>query len=134
MRSHLIIYSGFWNIGLAAFMLYPPFYHALGMNLTQPLWGWLIAGFLLYTAATLIISGRDIQRHGSIIIYEALLRFIAAALVIPAGLFFDYGWILILLGIGDAAWGVVYLKTVPDRTGRSITALMLDSDEQRPST
>ena len=47
-------------------------------------------------------------------------------LVIPAGLFFDYGWILVLLGIGDAAWGVVYLKTVPERTGRSITALLLD--------
>jgi len=133
MRSKLIIYSGIWNIGLAAFMLYPPLYHALGMNLTQPLWGWLIAGFLLYTAATLIIGGRDIQRYGSIIIYEALLRFIAAVLVIPAGLFFEYGWILVLLGIGDAAWGVVYLKTVPERTGRSVIALLLDSAEQSPT-
>ena len=86
MRSNLIIYSGYWNIGIAALLLFPPLYHALGMNLSQPMWGWLIAGFLLYTAATLIIGGRDIQRYGSIVIYEALLRFIAAVLVIPAGL------------------------------------------------
>jgi len=133
MRSNLAIYSGIWNIGLAAFMLYPPLYHAFGMNLTQPLWGWLIAGFLLYTAATLIIGGRNIERYGSIIIHEALLRFIAAVLVIPAGLFFDYGWILVLLGIGDAAWGVVYLKSVPKQTGRSLMALLLDSVEQSPT-
>ena len=39
MQSNRIIYSGIWNIGIAAFMLYPPLYHSLGMNLTQPLWG-----------------------------------------------------------------------------------------------
>ena len=126
MRSKLIIYSGFWNIGLAGTLLCPDFYHWLGLNINQAVWGWVLSGFLLYTAAMLIISGRDIQKYGSIIIYEAGLRFIAAALLVPAGLFYDYGYITAFLGFTDAIWGVVYLKTVPVATGRSLKQLLLD--------
>ena len=126
MRSNLIIYSGYWNIGLAATLLCPPFYQFLGINLNQAIWGWVIAGFLLYTSATLIISGRDINKYGCIIIYEAFLRFVAAALLIPAGLFYDYGFISAFLGFTDALWGIAYLKIVPSATGRSLSQLLLD--------
>ena len=126
MRSNIIIYSGLWNIALAAILLCPAFYLALGMNINQPVWGWVISGFLLYTAATLIISGRDIQKYASIVIYEAGLRFIAAALLIPAGLFYDYGYISAFLGLTDAIWGAVYLQRIPILTGRSLKQLLLD--------
>ncbi|BCG63055.1 MAG: hypothetical protein methR_P0744 [Methyloprofundus sp.] len=126
MRANIIIYSGYWNIGLAATLICPAFYHALGMNISQPVWGWVIAGFLLYTAATLIISGRTVDKYASIVIYEAGLRFIAAILLVPAGLFYDYGFITAFLGVTDAVWGVVYLQLVPKLTGRSLKQLLLD--------
>ena len=127
MRSNVIIYSGYWNIGLAATLICPAFYLALGLNITQPVWGWVISGFLLYTSATLIIGGRDLQKYGSIIIYEAALRFIAALLLIPAGLFYDYGFISAFLGFTDALWGVLYLQVVPKETGRSLKQLLQDT-------
>jgi len=126
MRSNIIIYSGYWNIALAATLLCPAFYLKLGMNINQPVWGWVISGFLLYTAATLIISGRDIAKYASIVVYEAGLRFIAAALLIPAGLFYDYGFICSVLGFTDALWGLVYLQIVPKLTERSLKQLLLD--------
>lgn len=126
MRSNLIIYSGYWNIGLAATLLCPPFYHFLGMNINQAVWGWIISGFLLYTSATLIIGGRNLNRYGSIIVYEALLRFIAAVLLIPAGLFFEYGYITAFVGFTDALWGIAYLKIVPASTGLTLNQLLLD--------
>ncbi len=126
MRSNIIIYSGYWNIGLAVTLLFPTFYLSLGMNINQPVWGWVISGFLLYTAATLIISGRDLQKYASIVVYEAFLRFIAAILLIPAGLFYDYGLITAVLGFTDAAWGVVYLQLVPKLTERSLKQLLFD--------
>lgn len=129
MRSNLIIYSGYWNIGLATTLLCPPFYLFLGMNINQPVWGWVISGFLLYTSATLIIGGRDVNKYGSLIVYEALLRFIASALLIPAGLLYDYGAVTAFVGFTDALWGIVYLKTVPAITERNFSQLLLDKAE-----
>jgi len=129
MRNDLVIFSGFWNIGLASILFYPDFYHWLGLNINQTVWAWVISGFLLYTAVTLIISGRDIQKYGCIIIYESGLRFIAAGLLIPAGLFYDYGLITAFLGLTDAVWGVVYLKIVPKTTQRSLKQLLLDQNQ-----
>ncbi len=120
-----VILSGYWNIGIAAFLLCPAFYKSFGLNLQQPLWGWLIAGFLLYTAATLILAGQDLRHYGTIVIYEALLRFSAAALLIPGGLWFGYGWLVVLLGLTDALWGYFYITRVPDAAERTLKQLLL---------
>lgn len=125
MRSTTIIYSGYWNFGLALLFIYPPLYR-MGLNLSQPVWGWLLSGFLLFTSAVLIIGGRDMGRYGSIIVHEAFLRFIAAAVLIPAALFYDYGWLALFGGCTDALWGIAYLRIVPGQTGRSLADLILD--------
>ncbi len=49
MKSNVIRLSGVWNLGLATAMLHPPL---LGISL-KPVWAWLIAAFLVYTALTL---------------------------------------------------------------------------------
>ena len=125
MQSKLVILSGIWNIGLAALLIYPPLYR-LGLNLTQPLWGWLLSGFLLFTSAVLIIGGRDVKKYGSILVHEAFLRFIAAALLIPAALLYDYGWLALFGGVTDTLWGIALVTSVPRLTGRSFTDLVFD--------
>jgi hypothetical protein len=124
MKSRIIRASGFWNLALAGSLIYPPLYRGLGLNLTQPVWGWLIAGFLLYTAITLILCGRDLKTFGGIILWEGILRFFAAALLIPAGLFFGYGAITSILGLADLAWGVVFFVVVPRATGTGVRKLL----------
>ena len=125
MRSKLIILSGIWNLGLALFLVYPPLYRP-GLNLSQPLWGWLLSGFLLFTSAVLIIGGRDVGKYGSILVHEGFLRFIAAALLIPAGLLYGYGWLALVVGVTDALWGIAYWTVVPRQTGRSLADLVFD--------
>jgi len=128
MRSKLIILSGFWNLGLALIFVYPPLYRP-ALNLSQPLWGWLLSAFLLYTSALLIISGRDVGKYGSIVVHEAFLRFIAAGLLIPAALLYGYGWLALLGGVTDALWGAAYLTIVPRQTARSLADLVFDRRE-----
>jgi hypothetical protein len=125
MICRIIRASGFWNLALASTLLYPPLYRTLGLNLTQPVWGWLIAGFLLYTSATLILGSRDLRIFGGIILWEGLLRFLAASILVPAGTFYGYGAITALVGLADLAWGVVFFVVVPRRTGLTIRELLI---------
>jgi hypothetical protein len=125
MKSRIIRASGFWNLALGLSLFYPPLYLALGINLAQPVWGWLIAGFLLFTSAILIICSRDLTSFGGIILWEGLLRFFAAALLIPAGCFFGYGLMTALLGLTDLVWGVVFFVVVPRATGQRVGELLM---------
>lgn len=51
----------------------------------------LIAGFVAYTSAILILASGDLARCASLVYWEALLRYVAALVLIPAGLFGDIG-------------------------------------------
>jgi hypothetical protein len=121
MKSNLVRLSGIWNLGLAAAMIYPPL---LGLSL-KPVWAWLIAAFLVYTASTLILGAGNVPRYAPIILYEGLLRFAAAALLIPAGLLFGYGPLVAAVGAIDAIWGLTYFLIVPRQTGKPIAQLLL---------
>jgi len=127
MKSNVIRLSGIWNLGLAAAMIYPPL---LGISL-KPVWGCLIAAFLIYTALTLILGGSDVPRYAPVILYEGLLRFAAAALLVPAGLMFGYGPLVAAVGAIDAIWGLTYFVIVPRQTGKPIIQLLL-GDAPRP--
>ena len=122
MKSNLIRLSGFWNLGMATALLYPPI---LGVNLHQLVWAWLIAGFLVFTAMTLILGGGDVPRYGPIILYEGLLRFLAAALLVPAGLLFGYGLLVAIAGAIDAIWGLAYFVIVTRQTGKPVSQILL---------
>lgn len=124
--SRFVFWSGIYNAGLAVFLLLPPAYRALGLNVPTPLWGWLIAGFLAYTGAALILASRDLSRRASLVYWEALLRYVAALLLIPAGLFGDLGLIAVPLGLGDLAIGLVYMFGLPKELGVLHEALLYD--------
>jgi hypothetical protein len=94
----------------------------------------LLSGFLLYTSATLIIGGRDVGKYASILIHEGLLRFIAAALLIPAALLYGYGWLALFAGVTDTLWGIALLTVVLRLTARSFVDLVFDRRGAGPSS
>jgi len=121
-----VYWSGVYNAGLAIFLLFPPLYLAVGLNVPAPLWGWLLAGFLGFTSAVLILASRDLLRRAALVYWEALLRYVAALLLVPAGLFGDLGLIAVPLGLGDLAIGLVYMIGLPKELALSHRALLFD--------
>jgi hypothetical protein len=125
MKS-FIFWTGVYNAGLALTLTCPPVYRWMGLNVPAPLWGWLIAGFLAFTGAVLILASRDLRRRASFVHWEAMLRYIAALLLIPAGLFGDLGLIAVPLGLGDLVIGLVYMFGLSKELGVSHCALFCD--------
>lgn len=124
--SRFVFWSGVYNAGLSALLLFPTLYGAFGLNICSPVWGWLIAGFLGFTSAVLILASRDLRRRAALVYWEALLRYVAALLLVPAGLFGDLGLIAVPLGLGDLAIGLVYMIGLPKELALSHRALFLD--------
>jgi len=127
--KNFVLWTGVYNAGLALVLVFPPVYRALGLNICSPIWAWLIAGFLAYTAATLILSSRQLSSRASIVYWESLLRYVAALVLIPAALFGDIGLIAAFLGLGDLAIGLVYMFGLPKELGLSHQDLLLDRQE-----
>ena len=121
-----VFWSGVYNAGLALVLLFPAAYPMFGLNICSPVWAWLISGFLGFTSAVLILSSRDLPARASFVYWEALLRYVAALVLIPAGLFGDIGRVAALLGLGDLAIGLVYMFGLPPALGRSHADLMFD--------
>jgi hypothetical protein len=124
--DRVVFWSGVWNVGLGLILITPPITEFLGLQIPNPFWPSVVAAFLWYTAATLILSSRDVQVFASVIYWEALLRFAAVGLLIAYG--FKYLGVLptVLFAISDFAWGVIYIIGLARLTGRSHAALLLN--------
>jgi len=112
--SSFVFWTGIYNAGLASFLLFPPLYRPLGLNVCSPVWAWLVAGFLGFTSAVLVLSSRDLPRRATLVYWEAILRFVAALILMPAGL-----W-------GDIMIGLVYVFGLTKELGASHEDLLLD--------
>lgn len=121
-----VFWSGVYNAGLAVFLMFPSLYQGVGLNICDPVWAWLIAGFLGFTSVVLILSSRDLSRRATYVYWESLLRYVAALVLVPAGLFGDVGLISVPLGLGDLAIGLVYMFGLPKELGVSHQALLYD--------
>ena len=121
-----VFWSGIWNIGLGLSLVIPPITEFLGVQIPNSFWPCIVAAFLWYTSAVLILSSRDVQTFASIIYWEALLRFAAVAILIAYG--FKYIGILptILFAVTDFAWGVIYVLGLQRAIGRSHVSLLLN--------
>ncbi|MFI3188434.1 hypothetical protein BCS42_04800 [Crenothrix sp. D3] len=125
--KNFVFWSGVYNASLALTLTCPPVYRLLGLNVPTPLWGWLVAGFLAYTSAVLILAARNLRARAVFVYWESILRYISAALLISAGLFGDLGLIAVPLGLGDLAIGLVYMIGLPKELGISHRALLYDA-------
>ncbi len=124
--TKFVFWTGVYNAGLALLLTCPPAYRALGLNICSPVWGWLIAGFLAFTSAVLILCSRDLKRRASLVYWEALLRYVAALVLVPAALFGDIGLIAAPLGLGDLVIGLVYMVGLVKALGVSHRDLLFD--------
>ena len=124
--TSFIFWTGVFNAGLALTLTFPSIYRWLGLNVPTPLWGWLVAGFLAYTSVALILASRNLRPRASFVYWESILRYIAALLLIPAGLFGDLGLIAVPLGLGDLAIGLIYMFGLPKELGLSHSTLLCD--------
>ena len=124
--KNFVFWSGVYNFGLALTLTCPAFYRLLGLNIPAPLWAWLIAGFLAFTSVVLILASRNLRQRAAFVYWESLLRYIAALLLIAAGLFGDLGLIAVPLGLGDLLIGLVYTIGLPKELGVSHQALLFD--------
>jgi hypothetical protein len=124
-----VFWSGIWNIGLGLTLIIPPITEFLGVQIPNMFWPCIVAAFLWYTAASLIISSQDVQKFASIIYWEALLRFAAVVILIMYG--FRYIGVLptALFAMSDFAWAVFYLVGLPRSTGRSHASLLFSRPE-----
>ena len=124
--KNFIFWTGVYNAGLALTLTCPPVYRWLGLNVPAPFWGWLVAGFLAFSSAVLILASRDLRRRAAFVYWESILRYVSALLLIPAGLFGNLGLIAVPLGLGDLAIGLVYMFGLPKELGVSHCALLCD--------
>jgi hypothetical protein len=122
-----VFWSGIWNVGLGLILITPPIREFLGLQVPNPFWPCIVAVFLWYTAATLILSSRNVQMFASVIYWEALLRFAAVGLLIADG--FAYVGVVpsVLFAVTDFVWALVYLFGLRRVTGRSHPSLLFDS-------
>lgn len=111
--SRFVYWAGVYNLVLAGGMALPAVTRALGINIADPVLGQLIAGFLVFTAVIQIFGSRDLPTYGWAIFWEGVLRWIAAALLIPYGFFGHMGVMAGVLGVGDFLIGVVFLMILP---------------------
>ena len=54
--DRMIFWSGVWNVGLGLILVTPPARGFLGLQIPNPFWPSVVAAFLWYTAATLILK------------------------------------------------------------------------------
>ena len=124
--NRAVFWSGLWNVGLGLILVTPPIREALGVHVPNPFWPWIVAAFLWYTSATLILSSRDVQNFASIIYWEALLRFAAVIVLIAYGLTYVGVLPSLLFSATDFAWGVILILGLLRLSGRSHASLLLD--------
>jgi hypothetical protein len=122
----IVFVSGIWNFVLGAGLLAPPLYRSIGMRIPHPFWGWMLCGFLWFTSAVLIMASRDLGRRGSLVYWEAFLRYIAAALLLTIGSGV-IGWPAWFIGVADLAWGLIYTFGLPGALNTSHRRLFLDA-------
>jgi hypothetical protein len=124
--DRVVFWSGVWNVGLGLILITPPITEFLGLQIPNPFWPCIVAAFLWYTSATLILSSRDVQKFASIIYWEALLRFAAVVVLIAYGFKYIGALPTVLFAASDFAWGVFYLLGLQRITGRSQASLLLN--------
>lgn len=124
--NRAVFWSGIWNVGLGIILVTPPIREFLGVRIPNPFWPWIVAAFLWYTSATLILSSRDVQNFASIIYWEALLRFAAVIVLIAYGLTYVGVLPSLLFAATDLAWGLILIVGSQQLSGRSHASLLLD--------
>jgi hypothetical protein len=121
-----VFWSGVWNMCLGLVLVVPPIRSLLSVQVPYPFWPAIVAAFLWYTSATLILSSYDVAERASFIYWEALLRFAAVAVLLIYGFEYVGAFPTVLFALTDFAWGIFYIFGLRRVTDRSQLCLLLD--------
>jgi hypothetical protein len=97
----------------------------LGINITDPVLGQLIAAFLRFTVVVQVFGSCDLRANGWALFWEGILRWIAAALLIPYGFFGHLGFMAGVIGPADFLIGLFFLLILPNVISKRPADLLL---------
>lgn len=120
----IVLISGFWNLILGLGSL------SSGLlkndnNSTDRYYSCMVGVLLLFTSAVLIVASRDLQKYATFVLWEGLLRFAAAGILLTIGLS-AIGNNAVFLGMTDTVWGIIYSIGLPYVLKKSLKQILFD--------
>lgn len=94
-------------------------------NLDQAYFNLLLAFFLFFTSATLVLCSRNLPDRGAIVFWEGYLRIAAAVVFITLGIQI-IGNMALFVAITDLAWAAVYQIGLCGTLNKSYWQLLTD--------
>jgi hypothetical protein len=119
----IVLISGFWNLILGLGSLSSGLLKS--KNSTEIYFHCMVGVFLLFTSAVLIVASRDLQKYGTFVLWEGLLRFAAAGILLTIGLS-AIGNNALFLGMTDSVWGIIYSIGLPYILKKSFKQILFD--------
>jgi hypothetical protein len=119
----IVLISGFWNLILGLGSLSSGLLKS--ENSTEIYFHCMVGVFLLFTSAVLIVASRDLQKYATFVLWEGLLRFAAAGILLTIGLN-AIGDNAVFLGMTDTVWGIIYSIGLPFVLKKSFKQILFD--------
>jgi hypothetical protein len=119
----IVLISGFWNLILGLGSLSSGLLKS--ENSTEIYFHCMVGVFLLFTSAVLIVASRDLQKYATFVLWEGLLRFAAAGILLTIGLS-AIGNNAVFLGMTDTVWGIIYSIGLPFVLKKSFKQILFD--------
>ena len=119
----IVLISGLWNLILGLGSLSSGILKS--ENSSDTYFNSMVGVFLLFTSAVLIVASRDLQKYGTFVLWEGLLRFAAAGILLTIGLS-AIGNNAVFLGMTDTVWGITYAIGLPYVVKKSFKQILFD--------
>ena len=120
----IVLISGLWNLILGLGSLGSGLLKS-DINSTDRYFSCMVGVLLLFTSAVLIVASRDLQKYGTFVLWEGLLRFAAAGILLTIGLS-AIGNNALFLGMTDTVWGIIYSIGLPYVLKKTFKQILFD--------
>ena len=119
----IVLISGLWNLILGLGSLSSGILKS--ENSSDTYFNSMVGVLLLFTSAVLIVASRDLQKYATFVLWEGLLRFAAAGILLTIGLS-AIGNNAVFLGMTDTVWGIIYSIGLPYVLKKSFKQILFD--------
>ena len=119
----IVLISGLWNLILGLGSLSSGIFKS--ENSSDTYFNSMVGVLLLFTSAVLIVASRDLQKYGTFVLWEGVLRFAAAGILLTIGLSV-IGNNAVFLGMTDTVWGIIYSIGLPYVLKKTFKQILFD--------
>ena len=120
----IVLISGLWNLILGLGSLGSGLLKS-DINSTDRYFSCMVGVLLLFTSAVLIVASRDLQKYATFVLWEGLIRFAAAGILLTIGLS-AIGNNAVFLGMTDTVWGITYAIGLPYVVKKTVKQILFD--------